>query len=375
MKTSKWAIAEFGDIHLGHPRTPTALIVDNLWKALPDNAQTSELDLVILAGDIFDRQIPFSDDNTVYVHLWIHSLLKLCVKHGIILRVLEGTRSHDWGQPREIVRLNGTYGIGADVRYIDTLELEWIAPLEMRVLWVPDEYRVKAIDTQREVESLLSEKGWDKVDFTVLHGMFTHQAPPGAQGKLDTHDPQWYQSITRYFVFGAHIHQQSVYGNILAAASFDRLSHGDEGPKGHYRVFVHSDGTANSVHVENKGAKIYKSFNVPIMGAEEAIKWILKRVEGYPEGSAFRLVGELQNPAMGILSALRELKPEFEWSEKPISKETDSLPLLVDRRAGIPFIPITRESIVELTLARLKTLTLKDRLDRPEALLKEVLND
>ena len=57
------SIACISDIHLGHRRTPTRLIVDNLYRAFPDSAETRALDVICIVGDLFDRLLTAPDPD------------------------------------------------------------------------------------------------------------------------------------------------------------------------------------------------------------------------------------------------------------------------------------------------------------------------
>jgi UDP-2,3-diacylglucosamine pyrophosphatase LpxH len=98
MKTSKLNVASISDIHLGAKRTPTRHILQNLRLAFPDNEETGALDLICLVGDVFDTLLSLNHEDLVEIKIWIAEFLRLCVKHGIKLYILEGTPSHDWWQ-------------------------------------------------------------------------------------------------------------------------------------------------------------------------------------------------------------------------------------------------------------------------------------
>ena len=87
--------ASISDIHLHHPHNTTIEIIENLDKyAFPDNVQTASLDAIFIGGDLFDRIMTLNDPDVPVVEHWMERLLRLCKKHDILLRVLEGTPSH-----------------------------------------------------------------------------------------------------------------------------------------------------------------------------------------------------------------------------------------------------------------------------------------
>ena len=86
---------------------------------------TQQLDIIILAGDVFDRQLQLAEDVVFEIHQWMCSFLALCKKYDITLIVLEGTPSHDWKQSEWFNQINLEYNIGADVHYAKTLDIAY----------------------------------------------------------------------------------------------------------------------------------------------------------------------------------------------------------------------------------------------------------
>ena len=119
-------MAVFSDIHLGHMKNDTADIIKNLDNAMKDKAWLRELDVLFLSGDVFDRLLYLPEDSSNAIRLWISHMLRMCAEYDIILRVLEGTPSHDWGQPELFISTNVIGDIKANVKYQSTLCIEHI---------------------------------------------------------------------------------------------------------------------------------------------------------------------------------------------------------------------------------------------------------
>src|ERR1700744_5997385 len=69
-------IASFSDVHLGHPQTPTHLIVKNLRQyVFPNNDETAKLDLIIIGGDLFDEGLMYNDPDVPEIEGVMLSLL------------------------------------------------------------------------------------------------------------------------------------------------------------------------------------------------------------------------------------------------------------------------------------------------------------
>ena len=83
----RFNLATLGDVHLGHPRTSTKQIVDVILEAFPGNRETADLDMILINGDFFDRNLSLSSDVVTDIHLAVCHLLRICADNNIILRV------------------------------------------------------------------------------------------------------------------------------------------------------------------------------------------------------------------------------------------------------------------------------------------------
>ena len=85
---SKLNILSLSDIHLGHKRTHTEYIVNNLNKYISNDETLSNIDLLFLVGDVFDTQLNLSSPDVSIIDYWVAKLLRLCNKHKVCVRVL-----------------------------------------------------------------------------------------------------------------------------------------------------------------------------------------------------------------------------------------------------------------------------------------------
>lgn len=161
----KLRIGETGDVHLGHHNTLTSHVLKALYKAFPDNAETGDLDMIIIAGDLYDRLVMHSEVVLIdQIRRWFFWFLSMCKRRDIVVRILEGTPSHDWKQSANVISENEIATIGADVKWVDTLSIEYIERFGINILYVPDEWRVETDDVWKDVVQALTEKGLEKVD-------------------------------------------------------------------------------------------------------------------------------------------------------------------------------------------------------------------
>lgn len=349
-------VASISDIHTGHPNTPTHHILSNLRKAFPGTLETGELDLILIGGDFFDRPLYFHDTNAVEIKLWMFEFLRLCKRCDIAVRVLEGTPSHDWRQNRWFDVVNQTGEIGCDLKYIDTLCIETIEHFGLSVLYVPDEWDPETDEVWRQVQLALHEAHLSKVDLAVVHGAFDFQLPPHV--KAPKHSAERYESIVNHFVLGAHIHKPSTHGKILVNGSFDRLTHGEEEAKGHWRLTLRDDPAKDeAVFVENTTAWRYRTVDCRHLTLEEALTKIQSEAT-LPDGSFLRVQALRSEPILSAMDQLRKLYPQYRWSVKTDDATDTTQPtLMVDQRALFTQTPITRENVAGLLEAKLLTLT------------------
>jgi len=71
-KNPEYLSAAFiSDIHLGAQNTQTQHIIRNLDAMFPNNEITAQLDVIYIAGDVFDRDLMLTDPQVMDIQLWI----------------------------------------------------------------------------------------------------------------------------------------------------------------------------------------------------------------------------------------------------------------------------------------------------------------
>lgn len=362
-------LAVISDIHLGHSRVPTQHILKNLYEAFPNDETTASIDLLIIAGDLFDQLLTLPEDQVLAIKLWICHMLRLAKRHDFLIRVLHGTPSHDRDQPRLFPELNEMTGINADCKYFNTLDIEYIDRYQIHLLYIPDEWRHDPEDTWYDVQNALSQHQLTQVDYAIMHGLFEYQLPHHVS--LPCHRTERYLNITRRYVFIGHHHTHSHYQNrIFSQGSFDRLCHGEEHEKGYLRVTDYGlpDFSKNSIRfIPNKNAMVFKTISLVGLSEEDIHQTIREAIERHPPPAFFRVLIEPQSPWMGIVQSYIKANP-YQWNLKTISPEgglnralefknhhttvhlspTNFIPWLKDRLMGQSCDPETMERVTEL---------------------------
>ena len=353
--TSNIKYLVISDVHLGHHRTTTKEIIRHLdiFFSQYRVSDLSGIDILFIAGDLFDRLLDFNADDIYEITAWLNRLMRYCGRNKIKLRILEGTPSHDWKQSAIANTLLPILDIELDFKYISTLHIERMTDLELDILYVPDEWNSTTDTTLEQVKELLIANNLNQVDIAIMHGMFHHQCNWGLNN-LHAHDAASYLGIVRHYISIGHIHSFSVNERIIAQGSFDRIGHNEEEPKG--AVLITLDPLGDSyAFIENKEAKIYKTINIGNRDMESANKYIDKILAKLPELSYIRIKAKKQHP---IYAAFEELKKRFlmfNFSKQSLDEDDE-----VPKSAEVQIeeyrpITITADNVITLILSEIQS--------------------
>lgn len=370
--TKELRIASASDIHLGHPKTPSSLIADNIKKAFPYNAETAMLDVIIFAGDVTDRLLNLPQDEVAIIDDIFLYMLRLCAKYNILFLILEGTPSHDRHQSKRFQILNETHKVGCNMHYVEDLEIRYFQEIDSHILFVPDEWGTAEQCLQATREQLLVH-GLSKVDYAIMHGQFEYQLPDFVPAQK--HSSAEYMAIVDKLIFIGHIHQFSQNGKIIAHGSFDRLAHNEEAPKGHVRVNVRSGDDWDCTFVENVGAKKYVTIDCKGLEPEQSIKKIEEIIIDLPDDSYVRISAETDNPILQSIGQYERKYCNLSWdAHERVSKDKKN-EKKQDVLEAVAFIPvqITETNITRLVSEKLKAIT--DAIDATEDDRQQMINE
>lgn len=374
MKKKKFSFIDISDVHLGNPNTTTEFIIKNLEREFCTSTTMEEIDAFFVSGDAFDRLLNFPDDSVDQIEAWINVFLRRCKALDIVVRILEGTPSHDWRQSKVFEKINNNGNIGCDVKHVTTLSIEYMEKFDKTFLYIPDEWEPDPNDTWKQVKDLLSVNGLEKVDFAIMHGSFPHQLPPVV--KVPMHDPDRYLSIVKYIIVIGHIHKPTIFERIYAPGSFDRLAHGEEDPKGYIRFNLFEDDTWNVLFIENKGAKIYKTISCLGLNIDDALEKVSNVAKSLPDNSYVRIEAEKEDAIVVSLDVLKNKFPNIVWSTKVSVKNNEGKEMLVDMRAKYRGLDITKDNLFNLLMDRIKNKSNDSTLfNHCSKLLNEVIAD
>lgn len=301
----------YSDIHGGHRKTPTPKIYGDLKASILSDIKEFKPKVLMIAGDLFDRHLPLNSEEATESGFFIGWLLTICKKHNIILRLLEGTPSHDWKQGWMLDAINNNQYLNSNAKWVNELSIEYIQEIDANVLYIPDEWGSSTEDTKYQVIELLEKHDLKKVDIVLMHGMFPHQIPEHVNAPVHDHD--FYQKITEYNIFCGHVHKFSQLGKLVVPGSHNRLAHGEEDPKGHIR-FSYTKKNRNITFVENKAAMVYKTIDVTGLDIDAVLNKIDADTKDIEFGSYIRLRCKSTDPANVKSKNIRAEYPSFNWS-------------------------------------------------------------
>lgn len=347
------------DIHLGHNINKAEFIIENLHKFFSKyKKELKNLDIIFLAGDIFDKLLVTSGRDFLLATEYLTYLILYCKKHNIKLRILEGTPSHDWKQSKVISTIVEKFEIDIDYKYIDTLEIEYIDQYKCHILYIPDEYKNKASDTLKEVKKLMKQQKLSQVDIAIMHGQFTYQLP--GITLESSHNEQEYLNLVKYYISIGHIHTHSVFERIIAQGSFDRLAHGEEEDKGGVVIELNPLLGNTFSFLPNKDAMVFKTYDFSKEDLETIIKILDKDYKSYKPYSNIRLALASDEMINKSMKTLKERYPKL--TLKFIKKKTEENQKinLLDIDVHIDSFQITKENIQELMDEEMLTYNLNE---------------
>ncbi len=361
--TNKLRIASFSDIHLGANRTTTPEILAGLYDAFDKNRLYENIDVLVIAGDLFDRLLEVNNEHLTSIIVWMSYVISQCERKDITLLVLAGTKSHDRDQNELWISTARAMRSGCKLHYANTLSIEYFKDWDMNVLFVPDNLNPDSAVTWSELEELMEAKGLKKVDFAVMHGQFQHQLPEFISEKSPaTHKNSNYLNIVEHYIFVGHIHTHSVYDRILAQGSFDRMAHGEEEPKGFLMAEINLRGNVSDdwfKFIPNPKAKKYITINCLGLELDQALVKIAQEIEILSDGEYARIEAEKTSPIFSNMEEVMKIAPLVKWSTLKRDLEQEAQERAIDTQPELQEwkpIRVDKTNIVEVVQAELASM-------------------
>lgn len=370
-------ISSISDVHCGAKRNGTKFILDNLNKHFSCDEHFSKIDMIIIGGDFYDDLLTYPSPDSGLIDIWISKFIKKCHQFNIVVRVLEGTPSHDRQQSDRFRIINDIHSdisnTSIDLMHVKNLSIEHIDKFDIDVLYIPDEWNHDTSDTLIEVKELLVSKNLTHVDLAFVHGCFDYQMGSVVKDNVK-HNSKEYLDIVKGLIFVGHIHQHSSLDRIYSNGSFDRLSHGEEEPKGFLTAIINPDYSYEIKFIENTTARKFITIKCPYEDNELNLKRIEKKVKALPHESFVRIEAKYNSPIITSIDVLKTRWPSIYWSILPKDKDTNEDINVFSKDINYNSILIDKDTITPLVLDRITKLNVSsDILERCALHLKDLL--
>ena len=235
MIDNKILTVTLADIHIGKKSTE-ALRTEldaGFLRYLEENQ--NHIDLLTIAGDYFDRIIRFNEPAGILALDLMDSIMGFAVKNKFLVRVLQGTKSHDNNQLDVFATYEDNHPDILKIIRKVTAETVNMGGQDYKILYLPEEY-------PSDPDSYYKDYFSDKYDLIYGHGMtdvvgfsFSDWKDEGENISLGTpvHDTDKLLSLSAGPVMFGHIHNKKDYkGKFFYTGSYSRYAFDSQEPKG-----------------------------------------------------------------------------------------------------------------------------------------------
>lgn len=277
-------LVNISDIHIG--KKDDMRLKEELEIFFDYLKDTENIDMITISGDLFDRVLTANEYGTTLALEFIQRLIDLYVPE-IDIRIIKGTRSHDFNQ-LDILKVFKEKS-GSHFKIIEKNEVEVFNGY--KILYLPEEYPTDYDDFYKE--NLLGVE--DKVyDFIIGHGMIDFIAFTGYEDDSEnrvhgtpTHKADDLIRVTKGPIIFGHIHEKQEYKDkIYYTGSYSRYSFDTPSEKG-FMVFDIDDDDPSKfkmTFIENTKAPTYAVLDIDklnLEGVDDHVKYIKELSDKY----------------------------------------------------------------------------------------------
>lgn len=233
---SEVTIATIADIHFG-AMNPKRLY-DELQLFLEEIENVPKIDLVVVAGDLFNNRLSVNGDHAKYCIKFCADLFKIAMNKSSKVIFLKGTESHDNDQLSMLYSMKNM--TECDFEIIETVTDKEILP-NLNVLFIPEEY----MENKDEYYKDYFDK---KYDFIFGHGLVDKalfiasiQESEFTRPNAPIFSADLLSDITHGSVYFGHVHKGMDYRKFRYVSSFSRWAFGESEAKGFYITTYDTD--------------------------------------------------------------------------------------------------------------------------------------
>ena len=277
-------LVNISDIHIG--KKDDMKLKDELEIFFDYLKDTENIDMITISGDLFDRVLTANEYGTTLALEFIQRVIDLYVPE-IDIRIIKGTRSHDFNQ-LDILKVFKEKA-GSHFKIIEKNEVEVFNGY--RILYLPEEYPTDYDDFYKE--NLLGVE--DKVyDFIIGHGMIDFIAFTGYEDDSEnrvhgtpTHKANDLIRVTKGPIIFGHIHEKQEYKDkIYYTGSYSRYSFDTPSEKGFMAFDIDDNDPSNfkMTFIENTAAPTYAVLDIDklnLEGVDDHVKYIKELADKY----------------------------------------------------------------------------------------------
>ena len=328
------------DIHFGKKDPKTTY--DMLKQVFMKYCIESKPDLIVIAGDLFDKRFGLHSDVSEYTNRFISDVVTFCNENGSDMFLIHGTMSHDNLQLKTFKH----YLDNPHVKIFDTVtETEYRG---YKILIMPEEY-VKFDYYKPYLRK--------KPDLVFGHGMFdfaTVVVRSDRKMRSEALNSKFVSDNVKYGAYFGHVHTHQKHGKVTYTGSFDRLAFGEEEDKGFVELTI-NDKEFKENFIINGSAQLFKSINandIPddlekllkfLDSLTTSIDYLRIVIDSEISESKFNnIVGFVKNhPSVSILKKIIGVKREEEIAEE--NEKVRELENKLKQFENMGFIEITKK--------------------------------
>lgn len=313
-----------GDIHWG------AISPKKMYKELVDifidyvKKHGSSIDFIFIHGDMFDTKISLTEPASIYANKFFHGLLRLCKQKDIEVRIIKGTKTHDFNQLDNFKTYEKTF---KNLKIINTISEEEYCGV--KILYVPEEYMndqnaFYAEYKEREYNYIIGHGTWDVFAFQnqiqeserLIHGspVFKYN--------------EWENAVKDGLIIFGHIHTRNKHKKLYYIGSYSRWCFGEEKPKGFLVSLTNLEDKSQKVKfIENTEAEQYETVTLD-KADDESIEETVDNLQSLlteNDNSHFRIKVGKDDVSVADLKILREVFSETDTIKIELSSVKDKL--------------------------------------------------
>ena len=293
MYTNNFRVVTIADIHYGKKDDIklTNELKEIFFKEIMSmelNYEEPHIDLIVIAGDLFDRVIRMNEYSAKLVMDFVGDLCEFCHENSIQLRILKGTKTHDFNQLQVFHNLRMKYSNFEIVNNVGKEDLV-VSSLKkpIKILYLPEEY-------PDNFNKYYGDYLEDTYDIIFGHGMIDFVAYTGDESDSERfvrNAPVWksetLMNICNGPIIFGHIHDMKEYKDkIYYCGSYSRYSFADQEDKGFLVFDINMDDTSkyDGSFIENTLAPTYHEIDISElngMSSEVQLAYINKMKKQY----------------------------------------------------------------------------------------------